>query len=162
MKFARISLGLAGIAVTGLSVAACGSSAPTPAPAVTAPASSPSPAATQAAVSSPSAPAAAGGLGETLSSHDADVQACTGVQKTYAAFQADKSTDNENAFAISLAAVPGAAMTPSLFTAFQALSGDVQDAQLSGTQDPTSQADEQAVADGCAAAGVPMPAGFTG
>ena len=162
MKFARISLGLAGIAIAGLSVAACGSSAP----AVTPPASSPSSAATQPAsqpaVSSPSTPAAAGGLGETLSSNAADVQACTGVQKAYAALQADGSQDNVNAFAVSLAAVPGAAMTPSLFTAFQALSSDVQDAQLTGTQDPTSQADEQAVADGCATAGVTMPSGFSG
>jgi hypothetical protein len=53
-------------------------------------------------------------------------------------------------------------MTQTLYKAFRALNGDVTDAQLSGNEDPTAQADEQAVATGCAAAGVTMPSGFTG
>lgn len=112
-----------------------------PAPVATTPASSPSPAA------SPDA---------------ADVQACTGVEKSFAAFQANENLVNEAAFAASLVEVDWGAMTPSLWAAFQALSTDVQNAELTGTAGATSQADEQAVADGCAAAGVTLPSGFTG
>lgn len=111
-----------------------------PAPVSTTPASSPSPAATPDA---------------------ADVQACTGVEKSYAAFQANENLVNEAAFAASLIEVDWGAMTPSLWAAFQALNTDVQNAELTGTAGATSQADEQAVANGCAAAGVTLPSGFT-
>jgi hypothetical protein len=108
------------------------------------------------------APTANGGPVSTLSSNQADVQACTDLQKSAAAFLANKNQDTLNAFAISLAARSGAAMSPSLDAAFSALSGDVQDEMLTGTAEATAQSDENSVAEGCASIGVRMPAGFTG
>jgi hypothetical protein len=89
----------------------------------------------------------------------ADAQACTTLRQAYTTFEADQSTTNADA--LTADSVPNASMTSTLFSAFQALNGDLDDVQL-GTTDPSSQADEQAVASGCAAAGVTVPASFTG
>jgi len=103
-----------------------------------------------------------GAVFSTLSSKDADVQACTNLQQAAAAFLANKNQDTLDAFAIALADRPGAAMSPSLDAAFSALSDDVQNAMLTDSAFGTAQTDENAVADGCASAGVRMPDGFTG
>jgi len=108
------------------------------------------------------APTAAGGPVTTLGGNQADVQACTNLQKTATAFLANKSQDTLDAFATALAARPGAAMSPSLDAAFGALSDDVQSEILTGTSVSTARTDENAVAEGCAGVGVQMPAGFTG
>jgi hypothetical protein len=110
----------------------------------------------------PTAPAAHGSPASTISSNQADVQACTKLQTTTTAFLANKNQDTLNAFAAALAARPGAAMSPSLDAAFSALSDDVQNELLSDSVPATAQSDENAVAQGCASVGVPMPAGFTG
>jgi hypothetical protein len=107
-------------------------------------------------------PTTNGSVFSTLSSNDADVQACTNLQKASAAFIANKNQDTLDAFATALADRPGAAMSPSLDAAFSALSDDVQNALLTDVAAPTAQTDESAVADGCASVGVRMPAGFTG
>jgi hypothetical protein len=116
---------------------------------------------------SPLAPSATtqtanGAVFSTLSSKDADVQACANLQKAAAAFLANKNQDTLDAFAIALADRPGAAMSPSLDAAFSALSDDVQNEMLTDSAASTAQTDENAVADGCASAGVRMPDGFTG
>ena len=74
-------------------------------------------------------------------------------------FDADQSQTNAEAFAA--AALPNATMTQTLSNAFGTLNGDLGEA-LNGYKDPTAQSAEQAVATGCAAAGVTMPSGFTG
>jgi hypothetical protein len=107
------------------------------------------------------APTANGGPITTISSNQADVQACTNLQKAATAFLANKNQDTLDAFAAALAARPGAAMSPSLDAAFSALSDDVQNEMLTGSAPATGQSDEDAVAEACAAAGVRMPAGFT-
>lgn len=107
-------------------------------------------------------PAANGGPVSTTSGNQADVQACTNLQKAATAFLANKNQDTLDAFAAALANRSGAAMSPSLDAAFSALSDDVQNEILTDSASPTAQVDENAVADGCASAGVQMPAGFTG
>lgn len=115
----------------------------------------------------PSAPvAASSSLGDSgafaaLSSRDADVEACRNLQQAVAAFLADKNQDTMDSVAAALADRPGAAMSPSLDSAFSALSDDVQNAMLGDTAAATAQSDEAAVANGCASAGVRLPAGFT-
>jgi hypothetical protein len=103
-----------------------------------------------------------GGGASAISSNQADVLACTNLQKAAAAFLANKNQDTLDALATALAAPPGAGMSSSLDSAFTALSTDVQYEMTSGVAFGTSQADENAVADGCASAGVQMPSGFTG
>lgn len=142
-----IAIGLA------LAVAACGGGS-TPTSTATTTTTTPAASAPVAATTTPASSA------PVTDTEPADAQACTAVKNAYATFQANQNTDNENAFASAL--IPNASMTQPLFNAFQALEGDVQDAQLGGSTDPSSGADEQAVASGCAAAGVTMPSGFTG
>jgi hypothetical protein len=108
------------------------------------------------------APTGNGGGASTISSNQADVQACTNLQKAAAAFLANKNQDTLSALASALAAPPGAGESSSLNSAITALSTDVQYEITSGVAFGTSQMDENAVADGCASAGVKMPAGFTG
>jgi hypothetical protein len=108
------------------------------------------------------APTANGGPVTNMTGNKADVQACTNLQKAATAFLANKNQDTLDAFAAALAARPGAAMSPSLDAAFSALSGDVQNEMLTDSSAATGQADQNAVAAGCASAGVRMPAGFTG
>jgi hypothetical protein len=108
------------------------------------------------------APASGGGPVSTTSGDQADVQACTNLKKAATAFLANKNQDNLDAFATALADRPGAAMSPSLEAAFSALSDDVQNEMLTGSAAATGQSDQNAVAAGCASAGVQMPAGFTG
>lgn len=114
-------------------------------------------------VAAPSAAttSAANGSALSTSSNAADVQACTNLQKAAAAFLANKNQDTLNTFAAALADRPGAAMSPSLESAFSALSDDVQNEILTDSSAVTGQTDENAVAAGCASAGVQMPAGFT-
>lgn len=106
-------------------------------------------------------PTVDGGLGSTMSSNQADVQACTNLKKAAAAFIANENQDTLDAVAAALAARPGAAMSPSLNAAFGALSDDVQNEMMGDSAGATGQSDQNAVAAGCASAGVPMPAGFT-
>src|SRR5262249_35440926 len=108
------------------------------------------------------APAANGGPVSTVSSNNADVQACANLQKAATAFLGNKNQDTLDALATALAARPGAAMSPSLDAAFSALSDDIQNEMLTGTSAPLGQSDQDAVAEGCAGVGVHMPAGFTG
>jgi hypothetical protein len=105
------------------------------------------------AVSSPSTPA-------VTDTEPADAQACRTLRNAFVTFHADQNETNEDA--LLFATTPHAAMTQTLYNAFQTLNGDLDNAELSGSQDPTAQADEQAVATGCAAAGVTMPSDFTG
>ena len=144
MTVIRKSLPIAaGILMLGLTVAACGGSSP---------ASSPSTPATQ--------PAAASSSSAVTDTEPADATACRNLQQAFVTFHADQNQSNEDA--LVLASTPNASMTQTLFNAFQALNGDLDNAQLSGSADSTAQADEQAVATGCTAAGVTMPSGFTG
>jgi len=113
-------------------------------------------------IAPPSANGAATANGGRVSANQADVQACTNLQKAAAAFLANKNQDTLDAFAAALAARPGGAMSPSLDAAFNALSDDIQNEVLTGDAAATGQTDQNAVADGCASAGVQMPAGFTG
>lgn len=106
-------------------------------------------------------PLTACGGGAAAGGNQADVQACTNLQKTASAFLANKNQDTLDAFASALATRPGA-MSPSLDAAFSALSDDIQNEMLTDSTPATAQTDESAVADGCASAGVPMPSGFTG
>jgi hypothetical protein len=106
-------------------------------------------------------PTADVGLGSTLSSKDADVLACTDLQKAAAAFLANKNQDTLDAFEAALTDRPGAAMSPSLDSAFSALSDDVENEMMGDSSPATMQSDEDAVAAGCARVGVQMPAGFT-
>jgi hypothetical protein len=110
----------------------------------------------------PAAATAGGAPVSTLSGDAADVQACTNLKQAATAFLANKNQDNLDAFAVALAARPGAAMSPSLDSAFSALSDDVQNEMLGDSAAVSGQSDQNAVAEGCASAGVPMPAGFTG
>ena len=105
------------------------------------------------AASRPSTPA-------VTDTEPADAKACRNLLQTFVTFHAAQSQTTEDAFAA--ATIPNAGMTQTLYNAFQALNGDVQNAQLSGSEDPTAQADERAVATGCAAADVTMPSDFTG
>ena len=71
---------------------------------------------------------------------------------------ANQNTDTSAA--LSAAAIPNASMNQTIFNDFEAFNGDLDDAQL-GSQDASAQADTQAVANDCAAAGVTFPASFT-
>src|SRR5215472_13446571 len=73
-------------------------------------------------IAPPSANGAATANGGRVSANQADVQACTNLQKAAAAFLANKNQDTLDAFAAALAARPGGAMSPSLDAAFNALS----------------------------------------
>ena len=152
MNISRIVSAALITGVSAVSIAACGGSPSSSAPQVTV---SLVPAASQ--PQSSSAP----GIIQTMSSHDADVQACTNLRNAFTTFNADKNQASLNAFEISLSAIPGAAMTPALLTSFQALDGDVQNMATLGSPGPDANADEDAVAAGCAGVGVQMPAGFT-
>ncbi len=89
----------------------------------------------------------------------ADAKACSNLRQAFMTLRADQS--QTNAAALVAAATPNATMTQTLSNAFGTLGGDLGEA-LNGYKDPTSRAAEQAVATGCAAAGVNMPSGFTG
>ncbi len=111
---------------------------------------------------SPLASPASGGRVSATSGDEADVQACTTLKTAAATFLANKSQDNLDAFAAALADRPGPAMSPSLDTAFGALSDDIQNEMLGDSAAAAGVSDQNAVAEGCAGAGVQMPAGFTG
>jgi hypothetical protein len=89
----------------------------------------------------------------------ADTTACSNLRQAFVTLRAHQS--QTNAAALVAAATPNATMTQTLSNAFGTLGGDLGEA-LNGYRDPTSRAAEQAVASGCAAAGVKMPSGFTG
>lgn len=151
-KFHQILYIAAGILMLGLTVAACGGSSRA--------SSSSTPAASRPSTPADTQPAAASSSSGVTDTEPADAKACSNLQRAFVTFHADQNQTNEDAFAV--ATIPNATMTQTLYNAFQALNGDVQNAQLSGSADPTAQADEQAVATGCAAAGVTLPSGFTG
>ncbi len=141
MNTKKICAGLGALALIG-GLAACGSAA--------------SSSSVAAPVPTTAAPVTSSAITDT---EPADAQACTTLRQAYATFEADQSTTNADA--LTAASVPNASMTQTLYNAFQALNGDLNDVQL-GATDASSQADEQAVASGCAAAGVTFPASFTG
>ena len=143
------------IAGLGFGVAACGSSTTTTTPASTPAAGTPAAAAaTQPASATPSSSSA---IADT---EPADATACQNLLQAYNAFTANENTTTSDA--LTAASIPNASMTQTLFNEFQALNGDLDDTTLTGSPDATAQADEQAVATGCAAAGVQFPASFTG
>ena len=141
MNTKKICAGLGALALIG-GLAACGSAA--------------SSSSVAAPVATTAAPVTSSAITDT---EPADAQACTTLRQAYTTFEADQTTTNADA--LTADSIPNASMTSTLFSAFQALNGDLDDVQL-GTTDPSSQADEQAVASGCAAAGVTFPASFTG
>jgi hypothetical protein len=141
MNTKKICAGLGALALIG-GLAACGSAA--------------SSSSVAAPVPTTAAPVTSSAITDT---EPADAQACTTLRQAYTTFEADQSITNADA--LTAASVPNASMTQTLFNAFQALNGDLSDVQL-GATDASSQADEQAVASGCAAAGVTFPASFTG
>jgi hypothetical protein len=104
-------------------------------------------------------PAAASSSSGVTDTEPADAQACMRLRQAFVTFHADQSQTNEDDFVT--AALPNGAMTQTLSNAFGTLSGDLGEA-ANGYEDPTARAAEQAVATGCAAAGVTMPSGFTG
>jgi hypothetical protein len=130
-------------------IVACGSSTTT----TTSPASTPA-ATTVAPAATPSSSSA------ITDTEPADATACNGLLQAYNEFTANKNTDTSNA--LTAASTPNASMTQTLFGAFQALNGDLQNVTLTGSPGATAQTDEQAVASDCVAAGVQFPASFTG
>jgi hypothetical protein len=149
----RIVITIAGLAIAGLSVAACGSSASSPAVRSTvtvtaAPAS--------AATSAPVPASSPGGY--------TDMQDCQMLSTDYSTFNNNQNTATLAAFQADLAAdSSGSTDSPTLAAATAALDNDVTYAvDNNGATPSTGTADEQAVVSACAAAGVTLPASFVG